>query len=148
MIDGVEYAIDVTAPARYDQSGALVAPQARRIRDLAFKGAPIDPEQAFLVVTNNYRASGGGGFPGCDGTSVVIEAPDANRDVVLKYIQSANEIAPKSDGNWRLAPWPATVVATYLTSPAAALLPAPRGLTLTSMGAAPGGFLKLRVEPG
>ncbi len=148
VIDGVEYAIDVTAPARYDQSGALVAPQARRIRDLAYKGAPIDPEQAFLVVTNNYRASGGGGFPGCDGTSVVIEAPDANRDVVLKYIQSANEIAPKSDGNWRLAPWPATVVATYLTSPSAALLPAPRGLTLTSMGAAPGGFLKLRVEPG
>ena len=147
VIDGVEYAIDVTAPARYDQSGALVAPQARRIRDLAYKGAPIDPEQAFLVVTNNYRASGGGGFPGCDGTSVVIEAPDANRDVVLKYIQGANGIAPKSDGNWRLAPWPATVVATYLTSPAAALLPAP-GLTLTSMGAAPGGFLKLRVEQG
>ena len=146
VIDGVEYVIDVTAPARYDQSGALVAPQARRIRDLAFKGAPIDPEQAFLVVTNNYRASGGGGFPGCDGTSVAIEAPDSNRDVVLKYVQGANEIAPKSDGNWRLAPWPATVVATYLTSPAAALLPAPRGLTLTSMGAAPGGFLKLRVE--
>ena len=39
VIDGVEYAIDVTAPARYDESGVLVAPQARRIRDLAFKGA-------------------------------------------------------------------------------------------------------------
>jgi 2',3'-cyclic-nucleotide 2'-phosphodiesterase / 3'-nucleotidase len=146
VIDGVEYAIDVTEPARYDGSGALVAPQARRIRDLAFDGAPIDPGQAFLVVTNNYRASGGGGFPGCDGTSVAIEAPDANRDVVLKYIESANEVAPKSDGNWRLAPWPGTVVATYLTSPAAAALPAPPGLRLTSMGAAPGGFLKFRVE--
>ena len=87
VIDGVEYAIDVTEPARYDESGALVAPQARRIRDLAFDGAPIDLEQAFLVVTNNYRASGGGGFPGCDGTKVAIEAPDANRDVVLKYIR-------------------------------------------------------------
>ena len=87
MIDGVEYAIDVTAAARYDESGALVAPQARRIRDLAFNGAPVDPGQAFLVVTNNYRASGGGGFPGCDGTSVAIEAPDANRDVVLKCIR-------------------------------------------------------------
>jgi hypothetical protein len=38
------------------------------------------------------------------------------------------------------------VVATYLTSPAAAALPAPLGLRLTSMGAAPGAFLKLRVE--
>ena len=146
VIDGVRYAIDVTEPARYDESGALVAPQARRIRDLAFNGAPIDPGRAFLVVTNNYRASGGGGFPGCDGTSVAIEAPDANRDVVLKYIESATEVAAKSDGNWRLAPWPSTVVATYLTSPAAAALPAPLGLRLTSMGAAPGGFLKLRVE--
>jgi hypothetical protein len=33
-----------------------------------------------------------------------------------------------------------------LTSPAAAGLPAPPGLKLTSMGPAPGGFLKLRVE--
>ena len=77
---------------------------------------------------------------------MAIEAPDANRDVVLKCIESATEIAPKSDGNWRLAPWPGTVVATYLTSPAAAALPAPPGLKLTSMGVAAGGFLKLRVE--
>ena len=107
VIDGVEYLIDVTQPERYDESGALVAPEARRIRDLTFKGAPVDPKQVFLVVTNNYRASGGGGFPGCDGTSVVIEAPDPNRDVVLKYIASKAEIAPKPDGNWRFAPWPA-----------------------------------------
>jgi 2',3'-cyclic-nucleotide 2'-phosphodiesterase/3'-nucleotidase len=146
VIDGVGYAIDVTQPARYDDSGALVAPQARRVRDLTFNGASVEPQQLFLVVTNNYRASGGGRFPGCDGTSVAIEAPDANRDVVLKYIARRAEIAPKSDGNWRFAPWPSTVVATYLTSPAASRLSAPPGLKLTSMGAAPGGFLKLRVE--
>jgi 2',3'-cyclic-nucleotide 2'-phosphodiesterase/3'-nucleotidase len=146
VIDGVEYSIDLTEPARYDESGAVVAPAARRIRNLAFNGAPVDPRQAFLVVTNNYRASGGGGFPGCDGSTVAIEAPDANRDVVLAFIKGASEVAPRPDGNWRLAPWPSAVVATYLTSPAAAELPAPAGLRLTSMGAAPGGFLKLRVE--
>jgi 2',3'-cyclic-nucleotide 2'-phosphodiesterase / 3'-nucleotidase len=145
-IDGVRYAIDVTQPARYDDSGALIAPDSRRIRDLTFNGAPIDPNQSFLVVTNNYRASGGGGFPGCDGTSVVIEAPDANRDVVLKYVESRTEIAPKSNSAWRFAPWSGSVVATYLTSPAASGLPAPPGLKLTSMELAPGGFLKLRVE--
>jgi 2',3'-cyclic-nucleotide 2'-phosphodiesterase/3'-nucleotidase len=146
VIDGVEYLIDVTQPARYDESGALVAPGAHRIRDLTFKGAPVDPNQAFLVVTNNYRASGGGGFPGCDGTSVVIEAPDANRDVLLKYVESKTAIPPKSNSAWRFAPWPGAVVATCLTSPAASDLPAPPGLKLTSMGAAPGGFLKLRVQ--
>jgi 2',3'-cyclic-nucleotide 2'-phosphodiesterase/3'-nucleotidase len=146
VIDGVDYAIDVTERARYDESGALIAPGAHRIHDLTFKGAPVDPNQSFLVVTNNYRASGGGGFPGCDGTSVVIEAPDANRDVLLKYVESRTEIAPKSNGAWRFAPWPGAVVATYLTSPAASGLPAPPGLKLTSMDLAPGGFLKLRVE--
>ena len=146
VIDGVEYTIDVTESARYDESGALVAPGAHRIRDLTFKGVPVDPDQSFLVVTNNYRASGGGGFPGCDGTSVVIEAPDANRDVLLKYVESKTEIAPKPNSVWRFAPWPSAVVATYLTSSAASELPAPPGLKLTSMGLAPGGFLKLRVE--
>ena len=134
VIDGVEYAIDVVEPARYDELGALIAPDARRIRDLKFNGAALDPNQVFLVVTNSYRASGGGGFPGCDGRSVAIEAPDANRDVVLRHIASAGKIAPRSDGNWRFAPWPAQIVATYLTSPAAAALPAPPGLRLTSMG--------------
>jgi 2',3'-cyclic-nucleotide 2'-phosphodiesterase/3'-nucleotidase len=146
VIDGVECLIDVTQPARYDESGALIAPESRRIRELTFKGAPVDPNQSFLVVTNNYRASGGGGFPGCDGTSVVIEAPDANRDVLLKYVESKTEIAPKSNSAWRFAPWPSAAVATYLTSPAASGLPAPPGLKLTPMGLAPGGFLKLRVE--
>jgi 2',3'-cyclic-nucleotide 2'-phosphodiesterase / 3'-nucleotidase len=146
VIDGVDYTIDVTQPARYDESGALIAPEARRIRDLTFNGAPVDPNQPFLVVTNNYRASGGGFFPGCDGTSVVIEAPDTNRDVLLKYVGRKTEIAPKPNSAWRFAPWPGTVVATYLTSPAASDFPAPPGLKVTSMGRAPGGFLKLRVE--
>ena len=64
VIDGVNYEIDVTQPSRYDSDGKLVAPDAHRIRNLAFRGAPIDPSQFFIVVTNNYRASGGGNFPG------------------------------------------------------------------------------------
>ena len=126
--------------------GAQVAPAARRIRDLTFNGAPVEANQSFLVVTNNYRASGGGGFPGCDGTNVVIEAPDANRDVVLKYVESESEIAPRATGAWRLAPWPKTVLGTYLTSPAAEGLPPPPGLKLTPIGQTADGFLKLKVE--
>jgi 2',3'-cyclic-nucleotide 2'-phosphodiesterase/3'-nucleotidase len=146
VIDGVDYAIDVTQPARYDESGALAALGAHRIRDLTFNGAPVDPNAAFLVVTNNYRASGGGGFPGCDGTGVMIEDAAANRDVVLQYVATRTEIALKSEGGWRFAPWPSAVVVTYLTSPAASGLTPPPGLRLTSMGPAPGGFLQARVE--
>jgi len=148
VIDGVTYAIDVTQPSRYDSEGDLVAPQARRIRDLSFEGKPIDARQTFLVATNNYRANGGGRFPGCDGSTVVIEAPDANREVLTRYIVETKHVEPKADGNWRFAPWPASVVATFVTSLAAAHVAAPAGVKLTPLGDAPGGFAKYRVEVG
>ncbi len=147
VIDGVNYEIDVTQPSRYDDDGKLVAPDAHRIRNLSFGGAPIDPGQAFVVVTNNYRASGGGNFPGCDGSTVVLEAPDSNRDVMVRYIVATRHIEPKSDGNWRFTPWPPHVVATFATSPAAADAPPPSSVALTPMGPAPGGFVKYRVAP-
>jgi 2',3'-cyclic-nucleotide 2'-phosphodiesterase/3'-nucleotidase len=147
VVDGLDYAIDITQPARYDHSGVLIAPSAWRIRDLTFGGAPLDTERSFLVATSSYRASGGGGFPGCDGHSVVIAPADGNRDALLRHVAAAGTIAPRSDGNWRLAPLPRSVVATYLTSPKAAAFPARARVKLTPMGPAPGGFSKFRVEP-
>jgi len=146
VIDGVTYAIDVTQPSRYDAEGELVAPQARRIRNLSFDGKPIDERQFFIVVTNNYRANGGGRFPGCDGSTIAIEAPDANREALMRYIVEMKHVEPKADGNWRFAPWPASVVATFVTSPAAAHAAQPPGVKLTPMGDAPGGFAKYRIE--
>jgi 2',3'-cyclic-nucleotide 2'-phosphodiesterase/3'-nucleotidase len=146
VIDGVSYAIDVTQPARYDDTGKLIAASARRIRDLRFTGLPIDPKQMFLVVTNNYRASGGGGFPGCGNANVVIEAQDDNRSVLMRYVAGQGLIEPKTDGNWRLAPWPATTVVTYDTAPAAAGVAPPERVKVTSMGAVAGGFFRFRVE--
>jgi 2',3'-cyclic-nucleotide 2'-phosphodiesterase/3'-nucleotidase len=147
VIDGVAYAIDVTQPSRYDGDGKLVAPEGRRIVDLRFNGAPIDERQVFLVATNNYRAGGGGNFPGCDGSTVVLEAPDANRDVLVRYIVETKHVEPQADGNWRFAPWPPGVIATFATSPAAVSAAPPAGVRLTPMGPAPAGFEKFRVEP-
>ena len=146
VIDGVTYAIDVTQPSRYDADGKIAAPDAHRVVDLRFEGAPVDPKRMFLVATNNYRAGGGGNFPGCDGATVVFEAPDANRDALVRYIVETKHVEPKADGNWRFQPWPPQVVATFLTAPAARNLPAPPGLRLTAMGPAAGGFEKFRLE--
>lgn len=105
-LDGLSYRIDVTQPARYERSGRLVAPQARRIVDLRFEGRPLDDAAEFLVVTNNYRASGGGNFPGLDGSQVVLDAPDENREAVVQYLRENRRIAPRADGNWRIQPVP------------------------------------------
>jgi 2',3'-cyclic-nucleotide 2'-phosphodiesterase/3'-nucleotidase len=105
-LDGVSYTVDVTQPARYDRSGKLVAPSARRIHDLRHNGQPVADSAMFAVVTNNYRASGGGSFPGLDGSNIILDAPDENREALLQYLQGQKNIDPAADGNWRVLPVP------------------------------------------
>lgn len=105
-IEGVTYAIDVTRPARYAPNGRLINPAARRIVDLRHDGRPLDDDATFLVVTNSYRATGGGNFPGLDGTSIVMDAPDETREAISRYLHAAGEIDPAADANWRILPVP------------------------------------------
>jgi len=88
------YVIDVTRPL------------GERIVELRYRGQPVRPDQPFIVATNNYRASGGGNFPGLDGSNVVIPAPDLNRDVLIAYVRDARQITRTrfgNDRNWRFA---------------------------------------------
>jgi 2',3'-cyclic-nucleotide 2'-phosphodiesterase/3'-nucleotidase len=147
VVSGVSYAIDVTRPARYDNDGLLVATESHRILDLRFQNEPVDPARDFLVVTNSYRASGGGHFPGCDGSTIVFEAPDANRDALVRYIVESGRVEPNNEVHWRFAPWPADAIVTFLTSPAAASATPPAGVSVSFLGPAPGGFAMYRVEP-
>ncbi len=144
VIDGVTYRVDPTRPSRYDVDGKLAAPDAHRVLDLRFEGAPIDPAREFLVVTNNYRAGGGGNFPGADGRTIVLNAPDLNRDVLVRYIVERRTIDPAADGNWSLVPFPAPAVVSFVTGPGAAGT-APAGLRVEPMDAAAGGFAKYRL---
>ncbi|VXB67018.1 bifunctional 2',3'-cyclic-nucleotide 2'-phosphodiesterase/3'-nucleotidase [Massilia sp. 9I] len=88
----VAYEIDVTrAPGE-------------RIRNLVWRGKPVAPGQEFLVATNNYRASGGGHFPGLDGSKTVIASPDNNRDVMIAYVREAKHltrVANAATRSWR-----------------------------------------------
>ena len=90
----VSYEIDVTQPI------------GRRIGKLAYRGKAVEPMQQFIVATNNYRASGGGGFPGLDGSKTVLASPDANRDVLIAYIKATKQLTVAAHGaqrSWRFA---------------------------------------------
>ena len=145
VIDGVTYAIDPTAPSRYDADGRLVAPDAHRILDLRHGGRPIEPAARFVVVGNNYRAGGGGHFPGIDAKAVILAAPDTNRDVIVRFIHERGTVDPRADGNWRLAAVPGTSV-TFESGPGArARLADLEGLRVEPVGPAENGFERFRL---
>ncbi len=144
VIDGVEYEIDVTKPAKYNEDGTVKDAAAERIRGLKFKGRPIDPNQEFLVATNNYRANGGGNFPNVNPSKIVFASPDENRQAILKYIDAKKAITPKTDDNWRIASFKAAGTVYFLTSPLAkdSLPPG-----ITSLGTVETGYGKYGIKP-
>ncbi len=110
VIDGVTYEIDLRQPSKYDTGGEVLNPEASRIVNLRFNGAALDPAARFVVATNNYRASGGGSFPGISDDVVVFVGPDTNRDVLVRYIVEQGTINPSADANWTFRPMPDTTV--------------------------------------
>ncbi|AQQ54241.1 bifunctional 2',3'-cyclic-nucleotide 2'-phosphodiesterase/3'-nucleotidase [Planococcus lenghuensis] len=117
VIDGVEYDIDITEPAKYDGDGKLINADANRIVNLTYNGEPIDPNQQFFVVTNNYRASGN--FPGVRDAIAQVDFAYENRLAIMDYLVENPVIDPSADGNWELASTVADAELTFLSSPSA-----------------------------
>ena len=96
----------VTAPDLHYEID-VTRPPGQRIRNLEWQGKPVASGQAFLIATNNYRASGGGNFPGLDGSKTVIASPDTNRDVLIAWIRAHKRLTRAADGaarSWRFTP--------------------------------------------
>jgi 2',3'-cyclic-nucleotide 2'-phosphodiesterase/3'-nucleotidase len=147
MINGVTYAIDLSQPSKFDIDGKLVEAGARRIVDLSHDGKPVAKDEVFAVVTNNYRASGGGNFAGLDVKAIILDAPDYSRDIIARYLAAAGTVSPKPDRNWKLLDVAGAKNVVLLTSPIAKDVAASvQGVSFAGNGG--NGFAKFKVALG
>jgi len=139
VIDGVTYRIDVTRPARYTPQGRLADAQARRIVDLTFRGQPVTGAMEFVVATNNYRASGGGNFPGLDGSSIVFETAETNQEIIKDWLIAQKTVDATLTPIWSFVPIAPPVQVAFESSPEAKSLTG-AGTRIRHVGEGKNGF--------
>ncbi|KWX73191.1 bifunctional 2',3'-cyclic-nucleotide 2'-phosphodiesterase/3'-nucleotidase [Paenibacillus jilunlii] len=118
VIDGIKYKIDVTKNAKYNTDGTINDGSSSRVTSITYNDQPLNMDQKFIVVTNNYRASGGGNFPIKDG-KLIIDTLEENRQVLMDYIKEAGTVNQPADNNWSIAPIKGDVKVTFTSSPKA-----------------------------
>jgi 2',3'-cyclic-nucleotide 2'-phosphodiesterase/3'-nucleotidase len=92
VVQGASYRIDPTAPV------------GSRIKDLAYKGRPVQPADRFTLAVNAYRAQGSGGYKALRGAKVVKEIPDEIRELLIERLRKLGTVRPRTDHNWVVAP--------------------------------------------
>jgi 2',3'-cyclic-nucleotide 2'-phosphodiesterase/3'-nucleotidase len=97
-----DYNYDVVWGLSYDID--VAQPPGTRIANLTHQGAPVDPAQEFVVAFNNYRASGGGGFPHVAQAPVVYAGAGEIRQLLIDWVRERQVIDPAQffSADWRL----------------------------------------------
>ncbi|WP_062346401.1 bifunctional metallophosphatase/5'-nucleotidase [Herbidospora yilanensis] len=92
QLAGVDYDVDISQPV------------GSRIVGLSHDGNPVTPDQQFVVAINNYRQSGGGGFPHVTTAPVVYNGQVEIRQALIDAATASGTIDPAdfADVNWRL----------------------------------------------
>jgi 2',3'-cyclic-nucleotide 2'-phosphodiesterase/3'-nucleotidase len=150
VIDGLNFQVDLTAPALFSPDGAPVDAGAGRIRDLCWNGAPVAADQRFAVATNGYRAAGGGAFPGVSEAPRVETSEITVGDAILTMLRDAPAaVDPTPAHGWRFCPNPGAT-ALFRSSPhapdGAAAAAAGGGLQIERVGLDGDGFGLFRLH--
>ncbi|MFL6145057.1 MAG: bifunctional metallophosphatase/5'-nucleotidase [Labedaea sp.] len=90
------------APLTYDID--IAVPVGQRILNLAYDGTPVAAQARFAVAVNNYRQSGGGGFPHISTAEVLYNRQVEIRQLLIDWTGAQGTIDPAafSSVDWKL----------------------------------------------
>jgi 2',3'-cyclic-nucleotide 2'-phosphodiesterase/3'-nucleotidase len=92
IAEGVTYVLNIAKPV------------GQRIENLQFQGKPLSPTQKLRLATNNYRASGGGGYAMYKGAPVVYRSSEEIRELIIDWVERHKTIPAEPTNNWRIVP--------------------------------------------
>ncbi|WP_300519876.1 bifunctional 2',3'-cyclic-nucleotide 2'-phosphodiesterase/3'-nucleotidase [Aliiroseovarius sp.] len=148
---GLEYQIDLARAPLYTPRGAPLCRTAAsgRVQGLSHRGTPVRDNMEFLLITNGFRASGGGRYPRPDVAEEVLGAGDCIRDILRDHVREGPVTDHAPDPHWRLTAAHGTT-ATLDCSPRALPLAqeidkAAAGLHLSPLARLPSGFQQFRL---
>lgn len=88
----------------YDIDIDIAQAPGSRIKNLQYGGAAVGDSDPFVIAINNYRQSGGGGFPDVTTAPVVYNRQGEIRQALIDYVTAKGQIDPPSFHtiDWRL----------------------------------------------
>ena len=90
MYEGIQYTIDMNQPV------------GQRITELSFQSHPITAEQEFELVTNQYRAIGGGNYEMFGADKIVREIQIDMTELIAEYLKKHPIIKAEVDHNFNV----------------------------------------------
>ena len=89
-------------------------PVGSRITGLAYDGTPLAGPEEFVLAVNNYRQSGGGGFPHVGTAPVVYDGQDEIRQLIIDWVSEHQVVDPAdfASVDWRLTSGGQPIVVT------------------------------------
>ncbi|HLL16781.1 MAG TPA: bifunctional UDP-sugar hydrolase/5'-nucleotidase [Pyrinomonadaceae bacterium] len=94
------YNFDIAEGVTYDLD--LTKPHGARVRNLRFRGQPLDPAQKLKLATNNYRVNGGGGYTMFRGAPEVYRSSTEIRELIIDWVERNKRVPAEPTNNWRL----------------------------------------------
>lgn len=133
VIHGLTYEIDPSCPSE-------------RVRDICFaNGRRMGAEDRVLLLTNSFRASGGGGYDEAREARSVTRFDAPVIDILTAYFGSA-DFDPTPEEVWRFAPIPDTSATFISGCGSAAHLSDTEGRSIRHAGSADDGFERFIID--